>query len=121
MIQYFQILCTFTVIASKCWSRNSIRLMQNPTSSSVLNQRHTMATSLFDTLSLKITRCVLKPIKTSTMRKNNIRKTKTDKVATYIIAKTLLMQDSYRFITFYDLDLIDLEASTKRQSSNEFG
>jgi transposase len=49
--------------------------------------------------------CVLNPIKTSTMRKNNIRKTKTDKVDTYIIAKTLMMQDSYRFVTFYDLDL----------------
>ncbi len=54
--------------------------------------------------------CVLNPIKTSTMRKNNIRKTKTDKVDTYIIAKTLMMHDSYRFITFYDLDLMDLKA-----------
>lgn len=33
--------------------------------------------------------CVLNPIKTSTMRKNNIRKTKTDKVDT-LIAKYLL-------------------------------
>ena len=48
--------------------------------------------------------CVLTPIKTSSMRKNNIRKTKTDKVDTYIIAKILMMQDSYRFVTFYDLD-----------------
>ena len=55
--------------------------------------------------------CVLNPIKTSTMRKNNIRKTKTDKVDTYIIiAKTLMMQGSYRFYTFYDLDLMDLKA-----------
>lgn len=53
--------------------------------------------------------CVLNPIKTSTMRKNNIRKTKTDKVDTYIIAKTLMMQDSYRFMSFYDLDLMDLK------------
>ena len=100
-----------TLMASKCWSRSSFLLMQSPTaSSSVLNQRHTMATTLLDTLSLKISRCVLKPIKTSTMRKNNIRKTKTDKVDTYIIAKTLMMQDSYRFYTFYDLDLMDLKA-----------
>lgn len=54
--------------------------------------------------------CVLNPIKTSVMRKDNIRKTKTDKVDTYIIAKTLMMQTSYRFVTFYDLDLIDLKA-----------
>lgn len=53
--------------------------------------------------------CVLNPIKTSKMRKNNIRKTKTDKVDTYIIAKTLMMQDSYRFVTFFDLDLMDFK------------
>lgn len=53
--------------------------------------------------------CVLNPIITSSMRKNNIRKTKTDKVDTYIIAKTLMMQDSYRFLSFYDLDLMDLK------------
>lgn len=52
----------------------------------------------------------MNPIKTSTMRKNNIRKTKTDKVDTYIIAKTLMMQGSYRFYTFYDLDLMDFKA-----------
>ena len=54
--------------------------------------------------------CVLNPIKTSTMRKNNIRKTKTDKVDTYIICKTLMMQDSLRFVSYYDLDLMDLKA-----------
>lgn len=54
--------------------------------------------------------CVLNPIKTSTMRKNNVRKTKTDKVDTYIICKTLMMQDSLRFVTFFDLDLMDLKA-----------
>ena len=54
--------------------------------------------------------CVINPIKTSVMRKNNIRKTKTDKVDTYIICKTLMMQDSLRFVTFYDLDLMNLKA-----------
>ena len=53
--------------------------------------------------------CVLNPIKTSVMRKDNIRKTKTDKVDTFIIAKTLMMQDSYRFVSFYNLDLLDLK------------
>ena len=53
--------------------------------------------------------CVLNPIGTSAMRKNNIRKTKTDKVDTYLIAKTLMMQDSHRFVSFYDLDLMDLK------------
>ena len=54
--------------------------------------------------------CVLNPIQTSSMRRNNIRKTKTDKVDTFIIAKTLMMQDSYRFISFFDLDLMDLKS-----------
>ena len=53
--------------------------------------------------------CVLNPIATSSMRKNNIRKTKTDKVDTFVIAKTLMMQDMLRFITYFDLDLMDLK------------
>ena len=55
--------------------------------------------------------CVLNPIKTSTMRKNNVRKTKTDKVDTYIICKTLMMQDHLRSVTFYDLDLMKPQSS----------
>ena len=51
----------------------------------------------------------MNPIKTSTMRKNAIRKTKIDKVDTFIICKTLMMQESLRFVTFYDLDLMDLK------------
>ena len=54
--------------------------------------------------------CVLNPIKTSVMRKNNIRKTKTDKVDTFIICKTLMMQESLRFVAFYDLDLMNLKS-----------
>lgn len=54
--------------------------------------------------------CVINPIVTSNMRKNNIRKTKTDKVDTFVIAKTLMMQQTHRFVSFYDLDLMDLKA-----------
>lgn len=32
-----------------------------------------------------------------------------DKVDTYIIVKTLMMQDFYRFVIFYDLDLMDFK------------
>ena len=53
--------------------------------------------------------CVLNPIKTSSMRKNNVRKTKTDKVDTAVIAKTLMMQDSPRFMTLRDLDYVELK------------
>ena len=35
--------------------------------------------------------CVLNPLSTSAMRKNNVRKTKTDKVDTFVIAKTLML------------------------------
>ena len=53
--------------------------------------------------------CVLNLIQTSSMRKNNVRKTKTDKVDTFIIAKTLMMQDSLRFMPLKDLDYIELK------------
>ena len=54
--------------------------------------------------------CMINPIKTSTMRKNNIRKTKTDKVDTYIIAKTLMFEPKKRFITLDDLALMELKS-----------
>ena len=53
--------------------------------------------------------CLLNPIQTSSMRKNNVRKTKTDKVDTFVIAKTLMMQDSLRFMTLDGLDYIELK------------
>ena len=57
-------------MASKCWSRSSFLLMQSPiAASSVLNQRHIMVTTLLDTLSLKISICVLNPIKQRTRLK----------------------------------------------------
>ncbi|MCR4851488.1 MAG: IS110 family transposase [Lachnospiraceae bacterium] len=53
--------------------------------------------------------CVLNPIQTSSRRKNRIRKTKTDKVDAVVIAETVMMQRFRRFVTFYDLDLMDLK------------
>ena len=52
--------------------------------------------------------CLINPLQTSTMRKNNIRKTKTDKVDTFIICKTLMMQP-HRFVTLYDIALMQLK------------
>ena len=52
--------------------------------------------------------CLINPIQTSTMRRNNIRKTKTDKVDTFIICKTLMMQP-HRFVTLYDIGLLQLK------------
>ena len=54
--------------------------------------------------------CVINPIQTASLRKNNIRKTKTDKVDTYTIAKVLMLQKSHRFITVDDINLMDLKA-----------
>ena len=52
--------------------------------------------------------CVINPIQTSTMRKNNIRKTKTDKVDTLVIARTLIAQP-HRFFSQEDIDLMHLK------------
>ena len=52
--------------------------------------------------------CLINPIETSTLRKGNIRKTKTDKVDTLLICKTLMMQP-HRFITLYDIGLMQLK------------
>lgn len=43
-----------TLMDSKFWFRSTFRLTYCPTASSILNQRHTMAITLFITLSLKI-------------------------------------------------------------------
>ena len=51
---------------------------------------------------------VINPIRTATLRKNNIRKTKTDKVDTFIIAKALMINE-YRFVILQDLGLMQLK------------
>lgn len=52
--------------------------------------------------------CLINPIQTSTMGKNNIRKTKTDKVDTFIICKTLMMHP-HKFVKLYDRGLMQLK------------
>lgn len=52
--------------------------------------------------------CVINPIQTSVMRKTNIRKTKTDRVDTLLIAKTLMVQP-HRFYDKQDIDLMHLK------------
>lgn len=52
--------------------------------------------------------CLINPIQTAVLRKNNIRKTKTDKVDTYIIAKALMMND-FRYVTLQDIGLVQLK------------
>lgn len=56
--------------------------------------------------------CFINPIQTSTMRKNNIRKTKTDKFDTFIICKTLMMQPHW-FVTLYDIALMRLKNQSR--------
>lgn len=53
--------------------------------------------------------CIINPIQTATQRKNRIRKTKTDRVDTFVIAQTLMMQKDRRYVTLDDLDLLDLK------------
>ena len=53
--------------------------------------------------------CVINPIQTASLRKHNIRKTKTDKVDTFIIAKAIALMDNPRFVTLYDISLMQLK------------
>ncbi len=53
--------------------------------------------------------CVINPIQTATLRKNNIRKTKTDKVDTLVIAKAIALMDHPRFVNLYDIALMQLK------------
>ena len=52
---------------------------------------------------------VLNPVSTSSIRKNNIRKTKIDKVGTFVISKTLMVKDSLMLLTLKDMDCIELK------------
>lgn len=54
--------------------------------------------------------CVINPIQTATLRKNNIRKTKTDKVDTVVIAQALMLMKKHRFMTLSDIDLMHLKS-----------
>lgn len=51
--------------------------------------------------------CVINPIQVATLRKNNIRKTKTDKVDTFLITKALMLY-KHRFVTQFDIDVMRL-------------
>ena len=51
--------------------------------------------------------CILNPLQTSSFRRNNILKTKTDKLDTFLIAKTL-MANPTRFATKRDIDILHL-------------
>lgn len=53
--------------------------------------------------------CVINPIQTASLRKNNIRKTKTDKVDTLVIAKAVALMDHPRFVTLYDIAFMQLK------------
>lgn len=51
---------------------------------------------------------VINPIQTSAMRKNNIRKTKTDKVDALLVAKTLILSN-FRLVSNQDIELLKLK------------
>lgn len=52
--------------------------------------------------------CVINPIQTAGLRKNNIRKTKTDKVDTYLIAKELML-NPHPFVNESDIQIRKLK------------
>lgn len=52
--------------------------------------------------------CIINPIQTSSLRKSNIRKTKTDSVDTYLIIKALIL-NHYRLYTQRDYNSLQLK------------
>ena len=54
--------------------------------------------------------CVINPIQTATLRKNNIRKTKTDKVDAVVVARALMLMQNRRYMTLGDIDLMHLKS-----------
>ena len=52
--------------------------------------------------------CIINPIQTSSLRKSNIRKTKTDSVDTYLIIKALTL-NHYRLFSERDYDSLQLK------------
>jgi transposase len=52
--------------------------------------------------------CIINPIQTSSLRKSNIRKTKNDRVDTYLIIKSMIM-NHYRLFTQRDLESLKLK------------
>ena len=61
--------------------------------------------------------CVINPIQTSMMRKNNIRKTKTYTVDTLVIARTIIAQP-HRFFSQEDVDLMHLKNLDRFRQKN---
>ena len=94
----------FKLLSSKleCYDKNSIIIGLESTAHYGDNLVRYLVGSKFNV-------CVINPLLTSSMRKNNIRKTKTDKVDTFVIAQTLMMQKYRRFISLNDLDIMDLK------------
>ena len=52
--------------------------------------------------------CILNPLETSALRNNNVRRTKTDRADTFLIAKALMV-NSHRLFEKQDLDLLHLK------------
>lgn len=52
--------------------------------------------------------CIINPIQTASLRKSNIRKTKNDKLDTFLISKALIM-NHYRLFTQHDMESLKLK------------
>lgn len=59
---------------------------------------------------------VINPIQTATLRKSNIRKTKNDKVDTFLIIKSLIV-NNYRLLTTRDVNIIKLKGLCKSRQN----
>ena len=52
---------------------------------------------------------LINPIQTAVLRKNNIRKTKTDRVDAILICKVLMTSQPLRFVSLHDIGLMQLK------------
>lgn len=94
----------FSLLVSKFKTLNQANLLIGLESTS--NYGETLICYLYN---MGYSIALINPIQTSTLRKSNIRKTKTDKVDTILIIKSMVL-NNYRIFTQSDIDSIRLKS-----------
>ena len=100
-----------TLVASNLWPLAS-KLQSFEKNSSIIDLESTThyGDNLVRYLFAKFYQVCVEPHQNLSDAQKRHSQNKTDKVNTYVIAKTLMLQDVLRFVNFYDLDMVDLKA-----------
>lgn len=96
------------MMTSYCCSQNLVPFVKSSLIIGLESTTHYSNKLLILLVSKGFLVCLINPIQTSTMLKNNFHKSKTDKVDTFIICKTLTMQP-HRFVKLYDIGLLQFK------------